>query len=371
MGLGLSIDTYLDDNPDATKAYILLGYEKQSLKPISFTDFIENSSSFISNPLILLEPISCNPAPIVESTIHDIPYTDTMKTFHSHFKIENCKLATQFIWIFTPTNTPKNLSIELKQFLRTAPLTKYCSRAAVDHMDVFLDCNPSITLKAALRPPNPLPTVRCSSPLRAAGQICGTSNLLLRRSLNTQMPMVGTFRLPTIQQNTIIREDQFYPPTDEMNKICEGIFIGSERAASNMQLLLDNKITHIINLSGWSTVNHFPETFTYFTVKMRDNDFEDLPQDFWDALAFLKMCRANNDVVLVHCRMGICRSQALVAAYLSEENKISIDAALNFIKTKRPGVNINPGFMDQLHAREILAQGPRRRSKPRLLIPTQ
>ena len=372
MGLGLSIDTYIDEDPNAPKALILLSYEKQTLKPISFTDFIENPLSF-SNPLVLIEPIDEKPAQIVESTIHDIPFVEKMKLFHQNFKMQNMKYENQFLWIFTPSNTPVSTSIELMQFLRTAPLSKYCSKAAVDYMDVFLDCPNSLALRSALRPPTGIPSIRSSSPLRTAGQMCGTSNLLFRRSLNPQSLVVTSnpYRLPPIQQTQTIKEEQFVRPADEMNEIIDGIFIGSERAASNMEMLMAEKITHIINLSGKNTTNKFPDSFTYFTVKMRDNDFDDLPRDFWEALKFLHNCKAKGNRVLVHCRMGICRSAALVAAFLSEEMNISIDAAIALIKTKRPDININPGFIDQLHAHEQERLPQRPRSKPRLLISTQ
>ena len=369
MGLGLSIDTYIDEDPKAPKALMLLSYEKQSLKPISFTDFIENPLSF-SNPLVLIEPTESSAAPIVESTIHNIPFAEKMKLFHQNFKMQNVKFETMFLWIFVPCGGQISASTELIQFLKTAPISKYCSKSAVDYMDVFLDCPSSLVLRTALKPPSSVPAVRSCSPIRTAGQMCGTSNLLFRRSLNVQSLVSSPFRLPPIQQTQTIKEEQFVCPVDEMNEIVDGIFIGSERAASNKEKLMEQKITHIVNLSGQNTTNKFPQSFTYFTVNMRDNDFDDLPQDFWEALKFLHSCKANGHRVLVHCRMGICRSAALVAAFLSEENNITIDAAILMIKSKRPNVNINPGFIDQLHAHEEERIPPRPRSKPRLLLPT-
>ena len=171
--------------------------------------------------------------------------------------------------------------------------------------------------------------------------------------------------LPTIPQNEIKQEKQ----PDDMNLIIPGIFVGGERAASNKQLLLDNHITHIINLSGGITKEHFPDTFKYYTIFMHDNDFEELPSSFWDAVTFLKQAMDMGGTTLVHCRRGICRSAALVAAYLNSERSMSIDSAISMIKSKRPVVNINPGFLDQLHSHEKLTT--KKTSKPRLLITTK
>ena len=396
MGIGLSVDTYLDDSPNAAKAAMVFSYEKQSLVPLVFTDFLVNPSSFV-NPLIIIQPINAKSPPFVKPQITGIPYAEAVRNFHSNFKIQNYKFENQFIWVLNPVKASKAICLEMMNFIRKAPLAKYSSKACVDCNAVFTDFNSSITFNQAMRPPSSSSSVRCSSPLRAAGsQMCGASSLLTRRSHNP--PCIGTFRLPSIPTtcSDARKEEQFNVPRDEMNLICEGIFVGSERAAANKKLLLDNGITHIINLSGYSTAEHFKDTFQYFTVKMRDNDFEDIPPTFWEALNFLKRAKASGGITLVHCRMGICRSAALVAAYLSEEKGITIDAALNFMKARRPDININPGFLDQLHNRESsishssaaaspltvtvpndgfgiphspAARSPSKRSKPRLLIP--
>jgi len=57
--------------------------------------------------------------------------------------------------------------------------------------------------------------------------------------------------------------------------------------------------------------------------------------------------------VLVHCRHGQSRSATVVAAYLIA-NKIcgGVEEAMDFLKEKRPRVNPNDGFMEQLRKYE-------------------
>ena len=360
MGVGFSIDTYLSNDANDPKAIMLLAYEKESLKPVSFTDFAENPLSFSSTPLVLLEPFKGSPAPIVAPSVQGISYQDTIRVFHQHFRIQNFRLSTQFVWVFSPTKVPKATINELMAYLRTAPLQNFSSRKSVEAPAIFSDLNGLSSLKAALKPPPQVNQVRASSPIRTAGQICGTTgSIMSRRSHNPGFK--GTFVLPTIPQKEV--KDELAP--DDMNLIVPGIFVGGERAASNKQLLLDNHITHIINLSGVTTKDYFPDTFQYFTIHMHDNDFEELPQSFWDAVTFLKKAVDVGGTTLVHCRRGICRSAALVAAYLNAEKSMSIDSAISMIKNKRPIVNINPGFLDQLYSHENIAM--KRKSKPRLL----
>lgn len=52
--------------------------------------------------------------------------------------------------------------------------------------------------------------------------------------------------------------------------------------------------------------------------------------------------------VLVHCTQGVSRSATIVAAYLMWRKRESAAKILRFIKNKRPQVDPNDGFLDQL-----------------------
>ncbi|ROW01008.1 hypothetical protein VSDG_02748 [Cytospora chrysosperma] len=52
--------------------------------------------------------------------------------------------------------------------------------------------------------------------------------------------------------------------------------------------------------------------------------------------------------VLIHCTQGISRSATIVAAYLMWRKRESAARILTFIKNKRPNINPNEGFLDQL-----------------------
>lgn len=56
--------------------------------------------------------------------------------------------------------------------------------------------------------------------------------------------------------------------------------------------------------------------------------------------------------VLVHCHAGISRSVAIVLAYLMHMRKISVQDALNLIRSRRPIADPNSGFMHQLELYE-------------------
>lgn len=56
--------------------------------------------------------------------------------------------------------------------------------------------------------------------------------------------------------------------------------------------------------------------------------------------------------VLVHCHMGISRSAAIILGYLMKTKQWTLEKSLWVLKVKRPIVNPNPGFMDNLFAYE-------------------
>ena len=54
--------------------------------------------------------------------------------------------------------------------------------------------------------------------------------------------------------------------------------------------------------------------------------------------------------VFVHCKEGISRSATIVIAFLmrSKQFKFRFDEALKYVQTRRPIVDPNPGFRNQL-----------------------
>ena len=52
--------------------------------------------------------------------------------------------------------------------------------------------------------------------------------------------------------------------------------------------------------------------------------------------------------ILLHCHAGRSRSASLLAWYLMQSQNLTCDQALEFIKSKRPTVNPNAGFVSKL-----------------------
>jgi hypothetical protein len=67
-----------------------------------------------------------------------------------------------------------------------------------------------------------------------------------------------------------------------------------------------------------------------------------------EQVEFVESARAANRVVYIHCFAGISRGGMVTTAYLMKREKWTRDQALEYIRSRRPGVRPNPAFMELL-----------------------
>jgi hypothetical protein len=79
-------------------------------------------------------------------------------------------------------------------------------------------------------------------------------------------------------------------------------------------------------------------------------DTEPAPSLDWlgAQVAFIEAGRAAGKTVFVHCRNGVSRSSLVLAAYLMRREGWSRDQALEYLRSRRPGVRPNPAFLQLL-----------------------
>ncbi len=79
-----------------------------------------------------------------------------------------------------------------------------------------------------------------------------------------------------------------------------------------------------------------------------DNPNEPISKHFYTVHSIIRNALLNKKNVIVHCAAGMSRSPTLVLAYLMIENKWRFEEAYNHIKSKRPHISPNIGFIKQL-----------------------
>ena len=82
---------------------------------------------------------------------------------------------------------------------------------------------------------------------------------------------------------------------------------------------------------------------------------------FDDTYRFVRQAKSAGGKVLVHCKMGISRSAATVAAFAMKFYGWSLTRSLELIKTKRNIVEPNEGFLAQLITYEGILEASRKR----------
>lgn len=130
-------------------------------------------------------------------------------------------------------------------------------------------------------------------------------------------------------------------------QIEQGLFMGSVGVALNRDALKSSNITHVLIVAK-SLDPAFPSDFTYKKIEVLDTADTNLSEHFDECFDFINEAKRDGGGVLVHCFAGRSRSGTIVVAYLMKQHRMSLSQALELVRSKRPQVQPNYGFMMQL-----------------------
>ena len=94
--------------------------------------------------------------------------------------------------------------------------------------------------------------------------------------------------------------------------------------------------------------NLFPQKIIYQTQEWRDLPEFPIFQGFERAIHFIKDSISSGGRVLVHCNAGISRAASVCIAYLIKTKGMTVNDSFTYLRSKRPAVCPNPGFLVQL-----------------------
>ncbi|KRK00646.1 dual specificity protein phosphatase 19 [Drosophila yakuba] len=126
------------------------------------------------------------------------------------------------------------------------------------------------------------------------------------------------------------------------------LYLGSQDAVSAANIK-KYKLTHILSL-GIPT----PEVEWPMPVKCKFLPCLDLPEtDLMDyvlpvSMEFIEEAHRSQGCVLVHCNAGVSRSPSVVIGYLMKRRDMCFEDAYNLVKSWRPCIQPNAGFIQQL-----------------------
>ena len=148
-----------------------------------------------------------------------------------------------------------------------------------------------------------------------------------------------------------------------LSKITENIYTSGYLVAKDIPFLLKNNFTHVINCSRGSSMettndessdaNNYDKSpsIKYLPIFLRDDPGADIIICFFQTIDFIESKEESNKPkkILIHCIEGISRAPALIAGYLMWKQNLRTENAIAIVKSQRNSVDINLGFIIQLH----------------------
>ncbi|XP_005091785.1 dual specificity protein phosphatase 1 [Aplysia californica] len=152
------------------------------------------------------------------------------------------------------------------------------------------------------------------------------------------------------------RERKQNPRQEEPSEILPHLYLGDVSHSGQHEVLQRLGITALLNVST-SCENHFETQYRYMNVPINDNLHADLLSWFPRLIQFIDSVAEERGKVLVHCRAGVSRSATVCIAYIMQKQGLSLDVAFEQIRLKRPIVDPNLNFIQQLQKFETQLKG--------------
>uniref|UniRef100_A0A673IGB7 protein-tyrosine-phosphatase n=1 Tax=Sinocyclocheilus rhinocerous TaxID=307959 RepID=A0A673IGB7_9TELE len=127
------------------------------------------------------------------------------------------------------------------------------------------------------------------------------------------------------------------------------LFLGNERDAQDLDLLLCLNIGFVVNVTTHLPLYHLDTGLVrYKRLPATDNSKQNLQQYFEEVFEFIEEAHQCGRGVLVHCQAGVSRSATIVIAYLMKHTLMTMTDAYKYVRGRRPIVSPNLNFMGQL-----------------------
>ena len=160
---------------------------------------------------------------------------------------------------------------------------------------------------------------------------------------------------PGINESNIQNEN----PMNKIDHVMYNLYISGWNCAMDEELLKKHNIKYILCINKENKKSEQIHDMykrlgiTWMDLELDDHPNEKIHELFEPTFNFIENSQEKGNV-LVHCTAGMSRSAAIVTKYLMKKLKhkdgrsVTREEAYNILKQKRPIVNINPGFYEQL-----------------------
>ena len=138
-----------------------------------------------------------------------------------------------------------------------------------------------------------------------------------------------------------------------ISKIKDSFFIGDKISGINLEVLIQFKISHIINTAGTEILNYFESIgIEYLTLNWVESPsqilFDSNDQIIEKILYFIAQALSRGEGLLIISLKGKDRCCIIVVIYLMRKYNWSVDKCIEYIKSKKEDIEIEPYFIKQL-----------------------
>uniref|UniRef100_A0A8C2WDT3 protein-tyrosine-phosphatase n=1 Tax=Cyclopterus lumpus TaxID=8103 RepID=A0A8C2WDT3_CYCLU len=193
----------------------------------------------------------------------------------------------------------------------------------------------------AAYPRSPSPTQSLHLALNSLNRVVSLSRLL---PVHLSLPLSSS--LPA----SLSDETAMTPDAENavVSPILPFLFLGNERDAQDLDLLLRLNIGFVVNVTTHLPLYHVNSGLRYKRLPATDNSKQNLRQYFEEVFEFIEEAYQSGQGVLVHCQAGVSRSATIVIAYLMKHTLMTMTDAYKYVRSRRPVVSPNLNFMGQL-----------------------
>ena len=131
-------------------------------------------------------------------------------------------------------------------------------------------------------------------------------------------------------------------------KILNWMFCGTFNNAINNEEIKDLDIKYVLNCASEIKPKNLPKYVKYCQLNILDDNTTDITRYFNKGFSFIEEARQNKQNILIHCKLGISRSPAIIIGYFIKYMGYTTEDALHFLTSKRSQIYPNSGFIEQL-----------------------
>lgn len=162
---------------------------------------------------------------------------------------------------------------------------------------------------------------------------------------NTENTTCGT-KVERIGQSNFMYDHMvaILPPTE----VYPNLFLGSSYNAALLHCLRERNIKYVVNVTS-EISNYYPSNVDYYNISISDNGIDTISDHLEESYEVIDgFLQKNNGAVLVHCYMGASRSASIIAYYVAKKTGVTIDEAIEKLRSQRTNINLSKALYQEL-----------------------